>query len=237
MQNSNRTHILSSDKDFNKFQENRKYSFYFYQYAENLFDKYLQTGEYQKLFQLFTYFEHPQEYPRLERSAETLRMHVMLKMLQLEFKHNKIPYISSADSFSALMTQWYHTTFSLRRIEMNFQGPLLADAVNYLYSIPFNIYAAQLFLHQEYFENYDRLYSALLNYFSEIWSLNDRMLFCLMWEQESLSDAMYLNKASLFMEQNDLLSAYATLNKIKNPTTEIINLNSSLKEILSNESK
>ena len=124
--------MSSIEKDLAKLKETKDFSFHFYQFAENLVDESLSNKEYENLFRLLPYFEKPEKYPLLTHSADTLRLYTILQITQLEIKFNKKLYVSSANSFSSLMAQYYNTIFCLRRIELRFSGTLLSDALRYL---------------------------------------------------------------------------------------------------------
>lgn len=229
--------LSSIDDELAKLKETKEFSFHFYQFAENLINECLLGKEYENLFHLLPYFEEPEKYPLLTHSADTLRIYTILQITQLEIKFNKKLYVSSANSFSSLMTQYYNTIFCLRRVELHFSGALLADALQYLSEIPFDIYAAELILNSEAFENYDQLYSDLLNHFSNIWSIQDRISWCSMWSEKSASDLVYMNQSSLFLELNDLRAAYTVLTQIKNPSAETKEFILYLKDVVENEPK
>lgn len=227
--------------DMNEYLKNlektKEYSFHFYEFMESHIDKCLSTADYDSLFELLPYFENPKKYPLLTYSADVRRMYHILQIMDWEKRYQKTFYATSAANFSELKTQYVNTVFSLRRLEMNLPDALLSEAIHYLLTIPFDIYAAELFISGEFFDNYDRIYSKLLSYFAEVWSLQNRITFCYLWEKKSHSDLVYLTLSSLFIEKNDLLTAYNVLMNIKNPSTETKMLIHQLKDVLLYEPK
>lgn len=230
-------HLTDMNEYLSNLEKTKEYSFHFYEFMESHIDKCLSTADYDGLFELLSYFENPENYPLLTNSADTRRVYYILQILDLEKRYQKTFFVTSVANFSELKIQYVSTVFSLRRLEMNLPDDLLSEAVHYLLTIPFDIYAAELFIIGELFDNYDRIYSKLLSYFTEAWSLQDRIAFCYLWEKKSHSDLVYLTLSSLFIEKNDLHTAYNVLRNIKTPSAETEMLIHQLKDVLLYESK
>ena len=133
----------------------------------------LESKNYTSLFRLLPYYEETEKFPLLVHSGETYRIYTILQILQLEYKYHKPLYISVTRNYTELLSQYYNTVFSLRRIELNVSDALVSQAKEYLLSIPLSCLAVECILNKERFENFDSIYSALLELYWNIWSSSD----------------------------------------------------------------
>ncbi len=173
------TNTLKLDK------QKQQFSLKIYDKIKSCINQCLETQNYDSLFRLLPYYEEPQKFPLLVHSGETYRIYTILQILQLEYKYHKPLYISVTRNYTELLSQYYNTVFSLRRIELNVSDALISQAKEYLLSIPLSCFAVECILNKERFENFDSIYSALLELYWDIWSSSDLLLLCDFWEKKN----------------------------------------------------
>lgn len=225
------------EREVNALITDRPYCLKIYEYMRQHLKSCLDTQNYTALFKLAPYFDNPEDYPHFHVSAETRKIHIMLNFLRLELKYDKEPFISSVSDFSSFIQQYTLTVFALRRLEMELNPESMQEAISYLVSIPLNIYAAKIITENEYFENYNRLYTNLYQSMDTIWSTEDKILWLHFLLEKKTSDATLLELSSLYMDIQDFNTACDMLMQIKAPSSETLSLISLLKEALHNESK
>lgn len=223
--------IEESEDNMKKLEENKAYCFSIYEQMYHLMDSCLKKGDYYPLLEMLPYFEEPEKYPRLHHSSETRRIHIILNILKLELKYDKLPFLSSVHSYNDYIKQYTMTIFALRRLELMLSSSDMEEAVSYLTSIPFNIFAARFISENEYFENYENLYWNLYSCMKSIWSLSDKIQWLICLLDKEVTTRTLLELSSLYIEAKDYAAAYRYLTQIPEPSSETLALISTLKEL------
>lgn len=224
--------IQECELEFNKLEEDKSYCFTIYEKIIQHFNLCLKTKQYKSLLDLIDYFTKPDSYPNFHLTAEMRRTFVLLNILTIELKHEKIPFVSTANDFNSFQEQYILTVFAMRRLELMLSDDSMNEAQSYLLSIPFSMYAARFILENEIFENYQKLYWNLYICMKSAWSATDKIQWLVCILEKSPSDEILLEIASLYLEFPHYPKAYEYLTQIQKPSSQIIELISSIKELI-----
>lgn len=220
------------EKEMRQLEADKSFCFDTYRFIRQTFDSCLPKQDYNGLLELLPIFEKTDLYPQFHHSGETYKLYTLLYILKLEIKYDKKPFLSFADTYEQLLAQYHQAVFSLRRLEFALSQSDMAQAVQYLHSVSFNIYVAKIMIENGYFENYNRLYWNLYFNLKDVWSVMDQIQWLIFLLEINASDRVLLEMASLYMELGDYVKSYQYLSQIASPNQETSTLISSLKELL-----
>ena len=224
------------DATLDQITNNKDYCFAIYQKIHEHIDRCLSTSAYSALLNLLSFFETPDSYPQFHQSAATLKVYTILNFLKLELKYSVTPFVSTTHNFDELIQQYTLTIFALRRLELELSPDSIAQAQNYLCSIPVNIFNAQIMIANELFENQERLYWNLYQCMKDTWTISNNIYWLTALLDITQKDYILLELSSLYMELHEYHTAYTYLEKLKIHSPEVQYIESILKEYNSNES-
>lgn len=227
--------ITESERNMEQLELDKTSCFQIYATIRNHFNLCLESKDYFRLLELLPYFEDKSAYSQLHHSGETMRIYIYLHILKSEQSAQKEPFVSNVNNYDEFLQQYTLTLFSIRRLEMMLSNESKEEAVNYLHSIPFNIFVARFIVENECFENFTNIYWNVYECMKDIWSTHELIQWLVYLFQKAPSTKLSLELGLLYLKINRPDKAFDYLQQIPSPTPEIQSLISSLKELLPHE--
>lgn len=151
-----------------------------YQRILSTIDQALKNQDYASLFRLISYIEDGSGYPAFRHIGKTRRFLRILHIIELEYKHAKVPFCSGCNSVHALWEKYMLTLFAFRRLRFQLSAQSVEEAVSYLRSHPISPFAAYIIAENDLFIPDGDFYEALALIYTQEWTPADKEQFSAM---------------------------------------------------------
>ncbi len=148
-----------------------------YQNILSTIDRALENQEYASLFRLIPYIEDGGGHPAFQYIGKTRRFLRILHIIELEYKHARVPFCSGCNNVHALWEKYMLTLFAFRRLRFQLSSQSAEEAVSYLHSHPISHFAAYIIAEDDLLIPDRDFYEALSLIYTQEWAPADKMQF------------------------------------------------------------
>ncbi len=178
------------------------------------------------LFKIVELYKDPFFY----NTAESRRIYIIINIVKRELLLSTTSsFLMDVHDINEAIDKYILVTLALRRINLQISEGLVKQAKEYLISLKLTPSAIMEIINQELFEGIDWLLNEILSLMSPYWNLYEQIQFSVFMTELFPNEYNCIMTASLYMEANEFLLAREYLEKISNPSNEVINLISALK--------
>lgn len=167
----------STDGFFQQLEEQKSALQTSWNYITHTLNNALALSDYESLLGLIPYMEQGDGTLAYEYIGESRRLLRILHFIQLELRHQKIPFSSDCTDKNSLLEKYMLTLFALRRLSFRLSDSSVEEAAIWLQRNRLSVFAVYVITQEELIIPDKALYDTVNEVCSFYWTADEQQLF------------------------------------------------------------